>query len=384
MSRITTSRRALTISLLVMVCAFGLLQACGKDKKTPPAPTSPTIQMGGARQGVTLNLSTAVTTLAGTAGASGSADGIGAVARFNLPQSVATDGTNLYLTDESNHTIRQIVIATGVVTTLAGTAGVSGSNDGIGSAALFTNPEGITTDGTNLYVTDTDNHTIRQIVIATGVVTTLAGTTGVSGSLDGTGAAARFNFPLGITTDGTNLYVVDIGNNTIRQIVIATRAVTTLAGTAGTSGSADGTGTVARFFSPVGITTNGANLYVTDSANNTIRQIVIATGVVTTLAGTVGTTGSTDGTGTAAQFDNPEGITTDGANLYVADKNNHTIRQIVIATGVVTTPAGTVNTPGSTDGIGAAARFNSPRGLTTDGQRLFIVDINNHTLRAMQ
>jgi len=115
-----------------------------------------------------------------------------------------------------------------------------------------------------------------------------------------------FQSPSGITTDGTNLYVTDFNNNTIRRIVIATGAVTTIAGTAGTGGSDNGTGTAAKFNGPYGITTDGTNLYVTDSHNNTIRQIVIATGVVTTIAGTAGTTGFADGTGTAASFSSPE------------------------------------------------------------------------------
>jgi len=326
----------------------------------------------------------AVTTLAGTAGSTGSTDGTGSAARFNTPEGITTDGTNLYVADTYNYTIRKIVIATGAVTTLAGTAGVYGSTDGTGSAARFYYPFGITTDGTNLYVADTYNDTIRQIVIATGAVTTLAGTAGSTGSTDGTGTAARFNTPKGITTDGTNLYVADTFNDTIRQIVIATGVVTTLAGTAEISGSTDGTGSAARFLNPWGITTDGTNLYVADTGNSTIRQIVIATGAVTTLAGTAGSYGSTDGTGTAASFNNPMGITTDGTNLYVADNLNDTIRQIVIATGAVTTVAGTAGTHGSTDGTGSAARFNYPQGITTDGTNLYVVDISNNTVRRIQ
>ena len=214
------------------------------------------------------------------------------------------------------------------VTTLAGTAGEYGSTDGTGTTARFNSPFSITTDGTNLYVADSGNYTIRKIVIATGEVTTLAGTAGEYGSTDGIGTTARFNNPYGITIDGTSLYVADSGNYTIRKIVIASRMVTTLAGTAGEYGSTDGTGTTARFNNPYGITTDETNLYVADSGNNTIRKIVIATGEVTTLAGTAGDSGSTDGTGTTARFNNPYGITTDGTNLYVADTGNNTIRKI--------------------------------------------------------
>jgi ribosomal protein S11 len=161
------------------------------------------------------------------------------------------------------------------------------------------------------------------------VVTTVAGLS-LIGTTDGMGAAAKFNFPQGITTDGRNLYVADTGNNTIRKIVISTGAVTTLAGSAGQKGSADGTGAAARFDVPAGITTDGTNLYVADSSNNTIRKIVISTGAVTTLAGSagLGQAGSADGRGAAARFCRPQGITTDGNSLYVSDTCNNAIRKI--------------------------------------------------------
>jgi len=157
----------------------------------------------------------AVTTLAGT-GSSGSADNsTGTSASFNGPRGITTDGTNLYVADSDNHLIRKIVISTGVVTTLAGT-GSNGSANGTGTSASFNYPNGIATDGTNLYVIDTNNHRIRKIVISTGVVTTLAGSS--SGSTDATGTSASFNYPIGITTDGTNLYVSDQSNHRIRKI----------------------------------------------------------------------------------------------------------------------------------------------------------------------
>jgi len=211
----------------------------------------------------------AVTTLAGT-GSTGSANGTGTSASFYLPYGITTDVTNLYEADRNNHLIRKIVISTGAVTTLAGT-GSSGSANGTGTSASFSSPSGITTDGTNLYVSDSSNHLIRKIVISTGVVTTVAGT-GSSGSANGTGTSASFNYPFGITTDGTNLYVSDTSNHLIRKIVISTGEVTTEAGT-GSSGSANGTGTSASFCSPSGITTDGTTLYVADQVNHLIRKI---------------------------------------------------------------------------------------------------------------
>ena len=334
-------------------------------------------QLGGSIQGTPLELAAVVTTLAGNPALTGSADGTSA--SFNQPRGITTDGTNLYLADTFNNTIRQIEIATGETTTLAGTAGAFGASDGTGAAAQFYTPRGITTDGTNLYVADTFNNSIRQIVIATGETTTLAGSTaGASGASDGTGTAARFNEPSGITADNNNLYVADTGNHTIRQIVINTGEVTTLAGTAGFSGATDGA--AGQFFNPRGITTDGINLYVADTANHTIRQIVIATGVTGTLAGAGTQSGSADGT-TDSRFNQPVGITTDGSNLYVADTANHTIRQVVIATTEVATLVGTVDLPGAADGTGLAALFNTPRGITTDGIDLYVADTSNSIIR---
>jgi sugar lactone lactonase YvrE len=319
------------------------------------------------------------------AGAPSFADAVtGPAAGFDYPIDVTTDGINLYVADAVHDTIRKIVISSGAVTTIAGTAGATGSADNaVGTAAMFDTPSGITTDGTNLYVTDQANNTIRKIVIASGAVSTLAGTVGVAGSTDSNnGLTATFNNPTGITTDGTNLYVTDSFNAVIRKINIASGAVTTLAGTAGVTGAADNVnGLAATFSNPAGITTDGTSLYVADADNNTIRKIVIASSAVTTLAGTAGTSGSTDATGITARFNSPYGITTDGANLYVTDSLNSTIRKIVIATGAATTVAGTPGTTGSTN---TPPLFNVPGGITTDGISLYVADSGNGTIRRIQ
>ncbi len=330
----------------------------------------PLLIMGGAIQngGVALNnaataSTVAVSTLAGTALAAGTTDATGSAARFGRPYGITTDGTYLFVADQTNNTIRKIVISTGVVTTLAG-SGVAASTDGTGAGASFNSPTGITTDGTNLFVTDRLGHAIRKIVVSTGVVTTVAGS-GVAGAADGTGTAASFNNPNGIVTDGANLYIADQVNGSVRKIVIATGVVTTFA---------------SGFTAPRGITTDGTNLYVANSGGNIIQKIVISTGLVTTLAGS-GAAGSADGTGTAATFKLPLGITTDGTNLYVVDNNNYTIRQIVISTGAVSTIAGAALAAGSTDGLGSAARFKFPNGITTNGSNLFVADGDNFTIR---
>jgi len=202
--------------ILITLFSFTIISCAKKEEsKSSSSSSGTTSQMGGSRQGVELSLSTAVTTVAGT-GSSGSANGTGTSASFYNPIGMTTDGTNLYVGDTNNHLIRQIVISTGVVTTVAGT-GSSGSANGTGTSASFSLPYGITTDGTNLYVGDGLNHQVRQIVISTGVVTTVAGT-GDNGSSNGTGTAASFYYPLAITTDGTNLYVGEYANHLIRKI----------------------------------------------------------------------------------------------------------------------------------------------------------------------
>jgi hypothetical protein len=327
------------------------------------------------------------TTLAGSVGVSGSADGIGAAAQFYSPQGLACDGAgNLFVVDSANNTIRKVVIATGVVTTFAGSAVTAGSDDGTGTTARLNYPHGVASDGAgNLFVTDSGNDTIRKIVIATGKVTTLAGTAGAAGGSDGTGATARFNFPQGVTSDGAgNLYVTDSGNNTIRKVVIGTGKVTTLAGSATAAGSDDGTGTNARFDSPLGVTSDGAgNLYVADSGNSEIRRIVIATGAVTTLTGSAGLMGSSDGTPAEALFNGPGDVANDGAgSLIVADTNNHAIRTVDIASGAVTTLAGSASSAGRDDGTATTARFQAPIGVASDGAgNLLVADSGNHAIR---
>ena len=331
---------------------------------------------------LTVNLVLSITTLAGSPGVSGSTDGTGSAARFSTPAGVAVDGAgNVYVADSSNHTIRKITAA-GVVTTLAGSPGASGSADGTGSAARFYGPRSVAVDGAgNVYVADFYNYTIRKIT-PSGVVTTLAGSARVGGSADRTGSAARFYSPIGVAVDGAgNVYVADFYNDTIRKITPG-GVVTTLAGSAGVAGSADGTGSAARFYYPYGVAVDGAgNIYVADSGNDTIRKIT-PSGVVTTLAGSAGAAGSTDGTGSAARFYNLTGVAVDGVgNVYVADDSNHTIRKIT-AGGVVSTMAGSAGVFGSSDGIGGAARFYYPYGVAVDGSgNVYVADTSNQTIR---
>lgn len=320
-----------------------------------------------------------VTTLAGLAGRTSSLDGKGAAARFADPYSVATDGaSNMYVADATDHSIRKIT-ADGTVTTFAGKGGSYGSTNGTGTAALFNSPRGIATDSAgNVYVADTANKIIRKIT-SVGVVTTIAGTAGMGGSLDATGTAARFNNPTGIAVDSSgNLYVIDSESCTLRKITPA-GVVTTLAGTSGVIGAADGTGAAASFKVPYDVAVDATgNIYVSDHGNNLIRKVTPA-GVVTTHAGS-GAEGASDGNGRAATFKYPNGIGVDGTgNVYVADTDNQLLRKIT-PSGDVTTIGG--STIGATDGIGTAATFYNPIDIAVDaGGNLIVVDRANHTIR---
>lgn len=335
----------------------------------------------------------AVTTFAGAARSLGWADGPGSAAQFNFPSGVAVNTSNtIVVADTYNSTIRRIN-ASGVVTTLAGSAESRGSADGMGSAARFNGPGGVAVDGSGtVYIADTGNHSIRRIT-SSGVVTTIAGkadsivfdsTTGLfSGNYaDGPGETARFCFPSGVALDGSgNLYVADRRNHAIRRIT-SSGTVTTFAGMAGNSGSTDGTGSGARFNEPNGVAVdNTGNVYAADSSNHTVRRISPA-GVVTTLAGSALSSGSTDGSGSTARFNYPDGLCLDASgNIYVADNYNHIIRRITPA-GEVTTLAGMARVLGSADGTGTAARFNAPRSVAIDGAgNLYVADGNSHTFR---
>ena len=329
-----------------------------------------------------------VSAVAGKAQTSGSADGSGEGARFNHLTAVALDAAgNIYVADTDNHTIRKVTAA-GAASTLAGAAGYAGSTDAIGAHARFNAPTGVAVDSSgNVYVADTLNHVIRKVT-SSGEVSTFAGRAETSGTTDGASGAARFYGPQGLAIDATSLYVADTNNHTIRRIDLATGVVSTFAGVAGRSGSADGAAGVARFNAPAGVAVDsGGNLYVADTDNHTIR-LVSAAGQVSTLAGLAGASGAADGKGTAARFNHPTALALGGATtLCVVDTDNHTIRKIVPTTGVVTTVAGAGHaydpkSDKTLNGSGNAAVFNGPSGIVaTAAGEFYLADTNDHLLR---
>jgi sugar lactone lactonase YvrE len=273
-----------------------------------------------------------VSTLAGLAGTHGSADGNGSNARFWSPFGVAVDNSgNVYVADTGNNTIREIT-PNGFVSTLAGFAGHVGGKDGSGANARFRNPWSVAVDNMgNVYVADMSNDTIRKVT-PTGMVTTLAGQAGMSGNADGFGNGARFNNPFAVAVDkADNIYVSDSANNTIRKITPGGE-VSTLAGLPGYTGSTDGNGSDARFWNPQGLAVDGAgNIFVADTGNSIIRKIA-PTGMVTTLPASAEANDAADKAGVSARLSNPGGVAVDSAgNIYVADTNNHCVRKIAFS-----------------------------------------------------
>ncbi len=322
-----------------------------------------------------------ITTVAGLE-SYGSADGTLAEARFNHPMGVATDlQGNVYVADANNNVVRKISV-TGEVTTLAGSSGSSGSIDGTGSGARFNNPSGIAVDEAgNIYVADTGNHTIR-LITPSGVVSLLAGSVGTAGVANGSGGAAQFSSPQGVAVDALgNVFVADTGNHAIRKIT-PDGTVTTVAGLAGHIGGSDGVGSAAGFSFPRGIVADKlGNLFVADTGNCTIRKIT-SDATVSTFVGRVQVAGWVDGTGSAALFYAPLGLAVDGSgNIYATDKFSFAMRKVTAA-GVVTTLAGSPVSEGSVDGTGSSARFNNPSGIAVDATgTVYIADSDNNTIR---
>jgi len=283
------------------------------------------------------------------------------VTNFNLPSGIARDASgNLFVCDRDNHRIVKIT-TTGAASVFAGST--MGFTNGTGRAAQFNQPYSITIDGSgNLYVGDRANNAIRKITPA-GVVTTLAGN-GAAGNADGTGSAATFNEPLGVTVDPAgNVYVADYINNALRKVTPA-GVVTTLA----------------PITSLFGVVADAAgNIYCAQYGQHIVSKYS-STGVYSVIAGT-NSGGTTDGIGTAARFNFPAGITVDASgNLYITETINHRIRKITSA-GVVTTIAG--NTAGYADGIGSASLFNTPIAICGDftSNFAYVVDFANNKIR---
>jgi cysteine-rich repeat protein len=316
-----------------------------------------------------------------------SGDGCGPVCQFETVGATCGNGTldgleacddgNLQAGDSCNPTCN----LTASTSLFAGLPGQNGFSDGVGSAARLGGNGVLAVDSTTLYLGDSANDALRAIDIATGNVTTIAG--GTNGYLDdAVGITAQFRSLEAITTDGSTIWVADSGNRVLRAVSLTPpHAVTTVAGTAGQRAHVDGIGAAARFDDLRGITYYGGFVYLLDGDASTLRRFDPATGEVVTLAGTAYSPGSADGLGPAARFQSPRYMASNNSGmLYVADTNGYALRAYNTVTTEVTTFAGT-GTCGYVDGVGTAAAIHRPRGMTSDGTSVYFVEYDAHTIR---
>ena len=336
-----------------------------------------------------------LTLLAGTPDTRGSTLGAGDLPLFDELEGLASDGAgHLFVADDGNDVIREIDLATGAVTTIAGQKGVAGSADGIGTQATFSGPDWLAYNPAGfLYIADGSNATIRQMDLSSGKVTTVAGTLGdPQGCEIGNGLSAGFDGLGALAFDGNHtLYVavtfcfgfVALDTNSWNETLVA--------GQFGGSpcGYQDGTTAQSAFSYAGAVAYVNGSLYTADSSasfctgvGDTLRRIDLDAGTVSTVAGAAGQAGSTDAVGTAARFNVPEAVVYDGVgNLYVGDGNNQTIRKVALPGYGVTTVAGDVGVAGSSDGVGATAQFDSLAGLAVGGGDLFAADFVNQEIR---
>jgi hypothetical protein len=334
-----------------------------------------------------------ISTVAGNHTAGYTGDGAAATSgELHTPSRVAVDSAgNIYIADSANNTVRKVTASTGFISTLAGTgtAGFSGDG-GTATSAKLSDPNGVSVDGAgNVYIADYSNNRVRKITVSTGIIATVAGngTQGYSGD-GGQATSAELYTPGGATPDGAgNLYISDAQNNRVRKVSLATGVITTVAGT-GTGGySGDGgLATSAKLSAPVSVAFDSAgNFYIADYENNVVRKVTIATGFITTVAGT-GTGGYSGdgGPATSAKLFLPCGIALDSAgNLYIADSTNNRIRKVDSGTGYISTVAGT-GTAGYTGNSGAAtgAKLSVPNDVALAGAgSLSIADSSNNVIR---
>lgn len=342
-------------------------------------------------QVVTVTIIPAATFITMAGSKTGTNDGVGTNAAFSSPRHITADmAGNLYVTDFANYTTRKITPA-GIVSTLAGTPSVAGTNDGYGSSALFTHPHGIAADTNgNLFVTDlganfTIGGTIRKIS-PDGMVTTIAGTPNVSGTNDGPGNSALFKMPWGIASDNnSNLFVSDTGNYTIRKLTSdgTNWVVSTIAGLPGSASLTDGTNSDARFMQPDGLAVDQAgNVFVADEFNSgAIRKI--------TPAGTNWVVSTILGPRTFDRLLYPSALAIDtNGSLYVSQQGSYPlggqIRKIIPdgTNWIMTTLAGSPSSRATVNGTGITNKFYTPHGIALDKYgNMFVVDMDAGLIR---
>jgi hypothetical protein len=332
-------------------------------------------------------------TVVGTGQASFSGDGdVARRAELNQPFDVALDQQgNVYFSDANNHCVRRVARHSGIITTVAGTGQPGYSGDGgPATQAQLNSPYGIALDAANnLYIVDRLNSCIRVVEGTTGVIHTIAGTgqSGFSGD-GGPAPQAHLQEPNDIVLDGQGYaFIADVRDHRVRVIDLASGIITTFAGTGEAGSNGDGGpasratlfGPRALAFGPTG------DLYICLRNDHKVRKVDRRTGIIRTVAGT-GERGYTGDHGPALQatFNGPKEIAVDRQeNIVLVDTENHCIRHIEASNGLVTTVAGTGQPGGSGDGGPATtAMLQRPHGACMDEVgNVYIGDSENHRVR---
>jgi streptogramin lyase len=338
-----------------------------------------------------------ITTFAGDGSAGYSGDSGPAInASMDKPRSVWAGAFGIvYIADTDNHCIRK-VDAAGTITTVAGSGGSSGFSGDGGDAtnAELDKPEGVWVDSSeNIYVADTNNHVIRKVDGATGIITTVAGIgkqNGYTGD-GGPATAAELNKPRGVYVDPSgNIYIADTENHAIRKVDAITGIITTIAGTGSSGDSGDGGPAIlAELNKPGGVFSDlSGNIYIADSDNHRIKKVDGATGIITTVAGT-GSSGDAgdDGPAINARMDKPRGLWVDeSGNILIADTENNRVKKVDTSSGIITTVAGNGSGGYSgDDGPATSASLKKPHAVcihkASAPAYLVIADPSNHRIR---
>ena len=348
-------------------------------------------------------------TFAGTGASGYDGDGNAATAAFlSLPSGIALDSdSNVYFADSKNNVVRKITISTGVISTVAGygvTAcqyGCFSGDGGAATSAYLRLPLGVAIYGDNLYIADKFNNRIRKVVLSTGMISTVAGSSTSTdfGGDNGAATSATFNYPQGVMVDTYgSLYISDTSNNRVRKVDYQTNIITTIAGTGSTQPDVGGdlydgsSATRAIINQPIFSVVDGSNnIFIADSGNNRIRNVLATTGIIYTCAGGGGTVADSTGDGglaTSALLNSPTGVAIDiDENIYFVDAKNYRIRKVTKTTGIITTIAGTGASSSSTGdgGLATSATLYGPFGIAVStGNIIYFTELYGNKVRAIK